>query len=344
MKPAICNFCQRSFRNTQAVRAHLKACPAYTRLPKATLPRVGNTPRTVSVPDRDPGVDSPWENVPWSNLPRPQRARIVPGTGQKASPSGLARWMIQSVKDQVIGSWWSPGHTIPSETKAQALVAIEQELSRLPMDQLPRTELVTIAEGIRDRIYRPVIQAQQRAQEEEERRRQQARQRTTLIAAGVTYANQVLRQQHDVESWTRLDLEQKVKRAVEQAIVGSESEADLRALVDRLLAQLLEPLARKRRETARPGLIAYGVAYLRLQLAAEDDLDARERLSFERDVKRDLEDAVTGEETTGDVEAFVDEVLDDRRGETEEEDEAEEWDDQDEEEDEGEEDEEDEED
>jgi hypothetical protein len=79
-----------------------------------------------------------------------------------------------------------PGHTIPSATKAQALVAIDQELSRLPVDQLPRTELVTIAEGIRDRIYRPVIQAQQRAREEEERQRQQAWQRTTLIAAGVT--------------------------------------------------------------------------------------------------------------------------------------------------------------
>jgi hypothetical protein len=147
MKPAICNFCRRSFRNTQAVRAHLKACPAYGRLPKATLPRVGNKPRTVSAPDRDPGVHSPWEDVLRSNLPRPQAVRIVAGTGQRANLSGLARWMIQSVKDKVIGSWWSPGHTIPSETKAEALVAIDQELSRLPVDQLPRSELVTIAEG-----------------------------------------------------------------------------------------------------------------------------------------------------------------------------------------------------
>jgi len=230
--------------------------------------------------------------------------------------------MIQSVKEEVIGSWWSPGHTIPSETKAQALVAIDQGLSRLPVDQLPRTELVTIAEGIRDPIYRPVIQ-------EEERRRQHARQRTTLIAAGVTYANRALRQRHDLDSWTRLDLEQKVKRAIEQAIDGSESEVDMRALVDSLVAQHLEPLDRKRRETARPKLIAHAVAYLRLQLAAEDDLDARERLSIERDVKRDLEDAVTGEESTGDVEAFVDEVLDGLRGEIEEEEEDDEWEDED---------------
>jgi hypothetical protein len=326
MKVATCNFCRRSFRNTQAVRAHLKACPAYGRLPKAPLPRVGNKPRTVSAPDSDPGVRSPSEDV-RPTPPRPQPARIVAGTGQTANLSGLARWMIQSVKDEVIGSWWSPGHTITSEAKAEALVAIDQELARLPVDQLPRAELVTIAEGTRERIYRPVIQAQQRAREEEERRRQQARQRTTLIIAGVTHASQALRQRHDLASWTRLDLEQKVKRAIEQAIDGSESEVDMRALVDSLVAQHLEPLDKKRRETARPKLIAHGVAYLRLQLAAEDDLDERERLSIERDVKHDLEDGVTGEESTDDVETFVDEVLDELRGETEEEDAEDELDD-----------------
>ncbi len=89
----------------------------------------------------------------------------------------------------------------------------------------------------------------------------------------------------------------------------------------------------------------HGVAYLRLQLAGEDDLDAQERLSIEREVKRDLQDAFTGEETTGDVEAFVDEVLDDWRGETEQEDSEDEWDEEHQEDDEeGEEDEEDEED
>jgi len=77
-------------------------------------------------------------------------------------------------------------------------------------------------------------------------------------------------------------------------------------------------------------------------LAAEENLDGRECLSIERDVKHDLEEGVTGEESEGDVEAFVDEVLDDLRGETEEEDEEDEWDDEDEAEDEeGEEDEED---
>ena len=70
MKPAICNFCHRSFRNTQAVRAHLKACPAYGRLPKATLPKVGSTPRRVNAPDTDPGVHASREGVPRPTPPR----------------------------------------------------------------------------------------------------------------------------------------------------------------------------------------------------------------------------------------------------------------------------------
>ena len=54
----------------------------------------------------------------------------------------------------------------------------------------------------------------------------------------------------------------------------------------------------------------------------------RERLSIERDVKHDLEDGVTGEESTDDVETFLDEVLDELRGETEEEDSEDELDDE----------------
>jgi len=233
----------------------------------------------------------------------------------------LRRGVIQSVKDTVIGSWWQPGHTIPSEVKAQALVAIEQELARLPVDQLPRSELVTIAEGIRDRLYRPVLQALQRAQEAEDRKRNQARQRTTLIASGAV--NQVLRQQQDLDGWTRLDLEQKVKRALEQKIDGSESEADLHARVDDLLTKYLEPIERKRREQARQELIEHGTAYARRELAREDDLDASERLSIGWHVERDLEAEVTGEESEDDVEALVDEILDEALGEAEEEDEEE---------------------
>ena len=317
MKGATCHFCGQHFRNTQAVRAHLKGCAAYRQLPKATVPSIGSATATLSGRGPHPGSRPAPD-------PGPPRRREPPRIATDLSPAPyqnvLRRGQIQSVKDKVIGSWWQPGHTIPSEVKAQALVAIEQELARLPVDQLPRSELVTIAEGIRDRLYRPVLQAQQRAQEAEDRKRNQARQRTTLIASGAAHANQILRQQHDLDGRTRLDLEQQVKRALEQEIDGSESEADLQARVDDLLTKHLEPIQRKRREQTRQELIEHGTAYARRELAREDDLDASERLSIGRDVERDLEKEVAGEESEDDVEALVDEILDQALGEAEEED------------------------
>lgn len=54
------------------------------------------------------------------------------------------------------GSWQHP--TIPAEVKAEALQEIERKLSALPhVDELPRRELVQIAEGIRYRLFRPVV-------------------------------------------------------------------------------------------------------------------------------------------------------------------------------------------
>lgn len=329
MKGATCRFCGKSFRNQQAVRAHLKHCPAYRHLPKAALPSIGSKP-TSGLRDRDRSSRLNSAPRPAAGRPAHARPRIAPDLSHEPHQKELRRVKIQSLKDQVIGSWWSLGHTIPSETKSQALVAIEQELSRLPVDQLPRSELVAIAEGIRDQIYKPVLQAQQRAREEEERRRHHARQKTNLVAFGGTHANQTLRQQEDLDGWTRLDLEQKVKQALEQDLDGSESEADIKAWVDDFLARHREPAEAKQQKQARQRLIAYGVAYVRRELASEEDLDPRERIAIERDVKQDLEEAVTGKESERDVEAFVDGVLEQMIGEPEEEADEEAWDNEDE--------------
>jgi len=227
------------------------------------------------------------------------------------------------VKYQVIECWRSFSHSIPAETKAQALVAIEQELSRLPVDQLPRSELVTIAEGIRDRLYGPAIQRQEQAREAEERKRDQARQRTILIAAGVAHANRVLRQQQDLDGRTRLDLEQQVKRVLEREVNGRETEAEVQAQVDDLVALQLEPIKSKRRQQARQELIEHGIGCAKRELAREDDLDARERSCIERDVKEALEEEIVGDESESDVEGRVNEILDELFGETEEEEEGE---------------------
>jgi len=323
MNGATCHFCKKSFRNRQAVRAHLKGCPSYRQLPKASLPSGGSKSRILGLRDPYPSARPTVAPGPAPDPPRPYAPRISAIPGHKPAPTDRARPIIQHLKNQVIESWRSFSHSIPAETKAQALVAIEQELSRLPVDQLPRSELVTIAEGIRDRLYQPVIQRQEQAREAEERKRNQARQRTTLIAAGAAHANRILRQQQDLDGWTRLDLEQQVKRALEREVNGSETEAEVRAQVDALLALQLEPIKSKRREQARKELIEYGIACAQRELAQEDDLDARERSCIERDVKEALEEEIVGDESESDVEELVNEILDELFGETEEEEDGE---------------------
>jgi hypothetical protein len=321
MNGATCSFCDRMFRNRQAVRAHLKACPTYRQVPKATVPTLGSKPRTPSLGDRHAGTRSSPTAMPKEDGPRRQPPRGAPDPDQAPFAKELRRLTIQSIKKEVIDSGWLIGQTVPAEAKAQALVAIEQELSRLPADQLPRSELVAIAEGIRDRIYKPVLQAQQRARAEEDRTRKQAWLQATLIAVGVARAARTLRQQEDLDGLTRLDLEHQVKRALDQEIDGSESEADVETLIDRFVTKQLEPIQTKRRARIRQQLIDHGKAYVARELASEEDLDTWERRSIERDVKRDLEEQVTGDESESDVEVFVDEVLDHELGETEEEDE-----------------------
>jgi len=229
---------------------------------------------------------------------------------------------IQRVKSHVVGGGWSAGHPIPSERQAQALAEIEKELSRLPVEELPESELITIAEGIRDRIYQPVIRAQERAREEEDRKQKQARQRADLIASGVAYASQELRREQDLDGWTRLHIEQKVKRILEEDLDGSESQAEVRTLVDETLEQELDDAEEERQKKARARLIAHGAAYASRELARQKDLDATERWQIEGAVKKELEREITGEESERDVEAFVDEILDEELGEAEEDDEG----------------------
>jgi len=122
MKGATCHFCGQNFRNTQAVRAHLKGCAAYRQLPKATVPSIGSKAATLSGRGLDPGSRPAPDPGPLKDPLRRQPPRIATDLSPDPYQKVLCREVIQSVKDRVIGSWWQPGHTIPSEVKAQVLV------------------------------------------------------------------------------------------------------------------------------------------------------------------------------------------------------------------------------
>jgi hypothetical protein len=136
------------------------------------------------------------------------------------------REIIQSVKQPVVEQWVAPifGR---SDLKARALKDIERELTALPVEELPRAELVLIAEGIRDRLYREAVQAEQRSQE-------QAARRQRLIQHGCDYAGRELR---GVEGLSLTEV-WKIERHVRDelaAVGGTETTERIEDWVDEIL-------------------------------------------------------------------------------------------------------------
>ncbi len=330
---AKCHFCDKPFRNRQAVRAHLKGCAVYRQMPKATLPNVGITPpQRVSKPDDAREFDL---ETPEPARQDPRQAAALRREYDRAAARLLAqqeaqarewrelaqraarerrRALIQRVKDRAIANWSPPGYMIPPEAKAQALKAVEAELGRLPVEELPEAELMTLAEGVRDRIYQPLMRAQDQAREEQARRQ---RRRADLTESALAHATRTLEEADGLDTWSRFRLIQKVRRALADGITGNESERDVCALVDPILAPELAAAGEKRRQVAQSELIADGAAYAARELARETDLAPPEQQRIARLVKQELQRAVSGTESARDVKGVVDKLLDDERGEAE---------------------------
>ena len=136
------------------------------------------------------------------------------------------REIIQGVKQQVVEQWVAPifGR---SDLKAHALKDIERELTALPVEDLPRAELVLIAEGIRDRHYREAVEVERRSQERAARRQR-------LIDHGCHYAARELREAEGIlltDSW-------KIERQVRDELAGVEGDEttdDIEEWVDEIL-------------------------------------------------------------------------------------------------------------
>lgn len=138
----------------------------------------------------------------------------------------------------MLGNWSSPLHTIAAETKAGALDEIERALSARPVDELAEWELVAIAEAIRDKHYRPVMEAQDESRrladvEHEHTRRtidqqsgeKRARERhqtrlAELVEYGTYFARKALRDVDDLALHERLAIMRRVEHELEQALRG----------------------------------------------------------------------------------------------------------------------------
>ena len=219
----------------------MKSCASYVRS-KGAVPREPRVPRLPRELDKDLGdlgeremdlVEDPvtrgldrMHRLIDAELERDLRESL-----ERERGAGRRR-IIQRVKDEVLGwrAWASPRP--PAEVKARALQEIERELSALPVEELPRHELIQIAEGVRDRVYRPAVQEREEARNRPERKR-------ALIQRGVAYARRELAGAEGLDYADRLRIRSAVERRLQQEISGQESEAQVRELVDLVLDEEL---------------------------------------------------------------------------------------------------------
>ena len=184
---ARCGFCQREFKSSQSVRAHLRFCRVYQRTPRtpSTPPRARRAtteeedlrrilgppvpssrphstsqdlePRRTarpSTPPRDPGVS---RELIVQEVRRQWEARQAEKRRQAAEHQARAaeqRQIIQYIKLLVVDMYFTL-EPIPLEARAEAKAQIERTLSALPLMELPQWEQQQLATGVRERVFAP---------------------------------------------------------------------------------------------------------------------------------------------------------------------------------------------
>ena len=285
---ATCQFCGRQFTNSQGVRAHLKACAAYHGRDQAADSASGRVALGAVPEAADVGTELPNGEIARDGQREAARLRGQERADRQALREAeeflrreaaerrarQRRALVQSVKEDVVGYGSSQHPTIPAEVKAEALQEIERKLSALPhIDELARRELVQIAEGIRDRLFRPVLEAQeaarqraraeedeagQRARADEEARRrakieeeasrqqaeaaaqERAEAKQRLVERGMFVADRELRADPDLDPRERGDIRTWVQSVLKEELSGAESNEEVNDLVNDLLDEAFD--------------------------------------------------------------------------------------------------------
>ncbi len=213
MMQATCNFCGKHFRNRQAVRAHLRSCPAYRREPKAAVPSTGSQPRTIGRRSRYPGL-----------LPSPNST--APAGAEGSSLGGR----IQAERERLELLRLKDANR---ELEAKAQRREQAELARMLADQAEREAAQRRAQAD------AAAQAdQERRRREEERRWREAHEER--VRTGKRLAEKALEAVPGLGIWDRLEIQRAAAAALEKA---SDTEP-IDTIVDRTISlqvRLLKP-------------------------------------------------------------------------------------------------------
>ena len=144
-------------------------------------------------------------------------------TQEAAELRARRREIITEVKTLVVDRE-SP--KVPDRFKADALLRIEDRLSALLVDQYPKSELLLLARGIRDRVYEPWRRKQDRIRQDQARKEQ-------LSVYGRDLARREVDQCEGIDFFTRQDFLNAVEAELKE-LDGSETRVDVRDLVEEL--------------------------------------------------------------------------------------------------------------
>lgn len=306
---AKCKFCRRIFNNKQAVKAHLKGCIAYReRIPRQRVHKA---------------------------MPEARNTLLPEGFRERSGVEGRKsrNEIISEVINESVEEYSKLRNDIPIEAKARAIMEIRRELSPLPVNSISFSDLLEMAERIKDRIYKPVIQAQnaantQKAADEKtnfwqkedeshgalERMREitrKERRREALVESAIRNAEQQLNRAPGIEIWNQWPAMEKVKGALAREVIGTESPEEIEELVDELLLPFLEEGAHRVAEERKGKLIDFGKTYTEEELDEEEDLNSFERAMICEKVRQALVERLTGNESKTQVEEIVDDFIDD---------------------------------
>jgi hypothetical protein len=214
MTEARCNFCGKSFRNRQAVRAHLRGCPDYRHAPKAAVPSTGSQPRTIGLRGTYPGL-----------LPSPNSA-------EPAEPEGSSLGgRIQAERERLELRRLKDANR---ELEAKAQRREQAELARMLAEQAERE-----ATQRRARADAAAQADQERRRREEERRGRETHEER--VRTGKRLAEKAVETVPGLGIWDRLEIQRAATAALEKA---SDTEP-IDTIVDRTISlqvRLLKPL------------------------------------------------------------------------------------------------------
>jgi hypothetical protein len=164
----------------------------------------------------------------------------------EAGARAQRRAVIQAIKAEIARRPVS--YSVTSRMQAEALQAIEKDLAGLAVEELPRSELLQIAEAARDRAYLPAIEEQRKSQEYEEEEQEKELDRQQKLRSARNYADSYLQRElkrsgldEELDWSERFAIVERVKHCLEMEF-DVQSLPELRQTVEELIADEIDSL------------------------------------------------------------------------------------------------------